>query len=81
MSSMTAKELFGVGVRLVGLTTVMAFLPDLFQMNLLGAAPGIVAGLILLTRGDLIAALCYPTDKVSNEDWRERIPPKDFRDT
>ena len=75
---MTAKELFGVGVRLVGLIAALASLPSLLQLNLLGALPG-VAGLVLLTRADWIADRCYPIQR-PGDDWRVKTP-KDFRDT
>jgi hypothetical protein len=70
--NMTAKELFGVGVRLVGLVAAFNYLPALVQLNYVAAAPGIV-GLIMLTRADFIARLCYP------EDSREQAD-RDLRD-
>jgi hypothetical protein len=74
----TAKEFFGAGVRLVGIAAALVYLPALLQRDYLGAVPG-VAGLVLLTRADLIARLCYPLDP-RDEDWRAKVP-KDFRDT
>jgi hypothetical protein len=75
---MTAKELFGVGVRLAGLITALVHLPAVLQRDFLGAVPG-VAGLILLTRADWIADRYYPIDS-RNDDWRVKTP-KDFRDS
>jgi hypothetical protein len=70
--NITAKELFGVGVRLIGLITVVSCVPSLFHLDYLALAP-VVVGLILLTRADAIAQLCYPRDA------RER-DLKDFRE-
>ncbi len=69
---MTAKDLFGVGVRLIGLVAVMMALPELLHLNYLGAGPG-VAGLILITRAELIAHLCYPqhSREKAFKDFRE----------
>lgn len=58
---MTAKELFGVGVRLIGLITALMYVPALAQLNYLTGAMGVV-GLLLLTRADLLAQFCYPND-------------------
>jgi hypothetical protein len=59
--SMTAKELFGVGVRLIGLVTALVYLPALVLLHYVDGAMGVI-GLLLLTRADLIAHLCYPKD-------------------
>jgi hypothetical protein len=74
---MTAREQFGVGLRLVGVWFAVSALPELVALNYAAAMPGI-AGLILITRADFIAQLCYPTE-FRTDDWRERVP-KDFRD-
>jgi hypothetical protein len=77
----TPKELFAVGVRLVGLWFVMATIPELFALSYLGIAPA-VAGLILITRADLIAQFCYPNELRNDalRDLRDKVP-KDFRDS
>ena len=75
---MTPKELFAVGLRLVGVWFAVSTLPDMLTINYLGAVPGI-AGLVLITRADLIAQLCYPKD-VRRDDRREHAPG-DFRDS
>lgn len=75
---MAAKELFAIGVRLIGLTAIMVTIPELFTLNYLAAAPAIV-GLILITRADLIANLCYPRD-LSKGNLQTRAVPRDFRD-
>jgi hypothetical protein len=70
---MTAKELFGVGVRLSGLLCIVMSLPGLISFNYgatLGAAGGVAAGLILITRADLIVQLSYPQD-FREKDSRE----------
>jgi hypothetical protein len=74
---MTAKEFFGAGVRLVGIAAALLYLPAMLQRDYLGAVPG-VAGLVLLTRADWIARLCYGVDP-RNDDWQVKAP-KDFRD-
>jgi hypothetical protein len=58
---MTAKDLFGVGVRLIGIAAVAAALPAILRLDYYAAAQG-VAGLVLITRADLIAGLCYRDD-------------------
>jgi hypothetical protein len=69
------QDLFGMGVRLVGLVGVLLGMPALFRLDLVGAAP-CVAGLILITRADLIVKLCYPTSALKAQ-WREKFPPQD----
>lgn len=76
---MAPKELFAVGVRLIGLASVMVTIPDLFSLNYLAFAPA-VAGLILITRADLIANLCYPKE-LTRGNFEIRAVPRDFRDT
>jgi len=73
----TAKELFIVGLRLLGIYFAVAAIPAALSLDYFGACPG-VAGLILLTRADLIANLCYPRD-ARKDDRLERVP-RDFRD-
>jgi hypothetical protein len=62
---MKAHELFGVGVRWIGLICVLSGLPAISSFNytaILGVAGQIVVGLILITRADLIVRLCYPKE-------------------
>jgi len=73
----TAQELFAVGLRLIGIWFAVSALPEIFALNYFGALPGI-AGLILLTRADLITQLCYP--KGSGKPDPQEKPPRDFRD-
>jgi len=75
---MVPRELFGIGIRLVGLAATVKSLPEMLALDYLGSVPGI-AGLVLLTRADLIARFCYPLDP-RDQDWRVKVP-KDFRDT
>ncbi len=57
---MTAKALFGVCVRVVGLVVSISGIPDLLTpMYWAGALP-VVGGLVLITKADFIAGLCYP---------------------
>ncbi len=75
---MTPKELFAVGVRWIGLATVMVTIPNLFTINYVAFAPA-VAGLILITRADLFASLCYQRDP-TKAGLQTRAVPRDFRD-
>ena len=63
---MKPSEIFGVGVRLVGLFFVTYGLPGCFQLDIYSAGH-VVAGLILVTRADLIVRLCYP--KNARQEW------------
>jgi hypothetical protein len=57
-----ASELFGVGVRLIGVIGALTGLPSLLgflQGNWSGALE-VVAGLVLVTRADSIVGYCYP---------------------
>lgn len=56
---MKADEVFGVGVRLIGLIFVLSGLPNLLQLDYYTAAQ-VIAGLILVTRADSITRGCYP---------------------
>lgn len=73
---MAPRELFGVGVRLIGLAGALAGLPQLSLLPLnLGAALQVVAGVLLLMRADLLVNLCYPPKR---ESWRNDSPhPRD----
>ncbi len=75
---MTPKELFAVGIRLIGVWFAVSALPQVFALNYFGVLPGI-AGLILITRADLIADFCYPKES-RKTDGLENIP-RDFRDS
>ena len=71
---MKPDELFGVGVRWIGLICALTGLPALLQFNYSAAISGagqVVAGLILMTRADVIVRVCYPKTKDLT----------DFRDT
>ena len=74
---MTAKEFFAAGLRLLGIYFAVAAIPAALSLDYFGACPGI-AGLILLTRADLIANLCYPRE-ARPADRLEKIP-RDYRD-
>lgn len=64
---MTTGELFGVGVRLVGLATVLLNLPMLFGLSYPGAFQ-LVAAVILIARPNLFVAACYPKDAKRVQD-------------
>ncbi len=69
---MKTDELFGVGVRWIGLVCAMLALPELLQLDYMAAVQAAgqgVAGLILMTRADWIVRLCYP------KDFREPVIP------
>jgi hypothetical protein len=74
---MTARELFIVGIRLIGIAIAIENLPSVLQLNYLGAAPA-VAGLALFARADVIARLCYPLE--ARKDRPAERMGGDFRD-
>ena len=74
---MTPKEIFTVGIRLIGVWFALSAIPDIFALNYFGVLPGI-AGLILMTRADLIAYFCYPKQSRKTDELEK--PPQDFRD-
>ncbi len=64
---MAAKDLFELGVRLIGVLSVVLGLPSVLLLDY-GAAAQIVAGLILITRADVIGNFCYPPPRVDYRD-------------
>jgi hypothetical protein len=66
VGSMKPDELFGVGVRWIGLICALTGLPALLQFNYGAAISGagqVVLGLLLMTRADAIVRVCYPKTK------------------
>lgn len=58
---MKPSELFGVGIRLIGVTCALTGLPavtGIMQGNY-AAIGQVVVGLLLVTQADAIARLCY----------------------
>ncbi len=62
---MTPRELFGVGIRLIGVVAIAVAAPALISIPLnLMAAAQVVIGALLVTKADLFALLCYPRTRV-----------------
>jgi len=58
---MTPRELFAVGLRLIGVCAIVVTAPALISIPLnVMAAAQVVIGALLLTKADLFALLCYP---------------------
>ena len=58
---MTPRELFGVGIRLIGVIGIVVAAPTLLSIPLnIMAAGQVVIGALLVTKADLFASLCYP---------------------
>ena len=77
-TGVTPKETFAVGIRLIGVWFAMSAIPAVFALDYFGVLPGI-AGLILLTRADLIAYFFYPKESRKTDELEK--PPRDFRDS
>ena len=67
---MKPHELFGMGLRLIAVATIMFDLPRLFSMDY-PTAFQLIAALALFTRADVIAKACYPKALKEPEDFGE----------
>ena len=58
---MTPRELFGVGIRLIGVIGIVVAAPALISIPLnVMAAAQVAIGALLVTKADLFTSLCYP---------------------
>jgi|GEM_PF-2143339 len=69
---MTPRELFGVGLRLIGVVMIVVAAPSLISIPLnIIAALQVVVGALLLTKADLFALLCYPRSRTERAQGYE----------
>ena len=69
---MTPRELFAVGLRLIGVGAIIVTAPALISIPLnVMAAAQVVIGAMLVTKADLFALLCYPRTRTERAQGYE----------